>query len=105
MANSDDKNDTKNDRPKNSFQCDQEENLSFISDDNLFFVSLVFVEILGLILIGLSVSWMLQIGGFGLKTSTIFNYHPPLMTLGMIFLNANGLSGIIFHKLYFTINF
>ena len=71
-----------------SFHDEQHE--SFISDDNLFLMCLVFVEILGCILVALSFSWMLQIGGFGLETKTIFNYHPPLMTLAMIFLNANG---------------
>lgn len=62
----------------------------FLSDDHLFLICLIIVELLGLIIVGLSISWMLQIGGFGLQAKTIFNYHPPLLTLSMIFLNANG---------------
>ncbi len=81
-------------RPQNAqnetFENDEEE--SFISNDNLFFICIVIVEILGLILVGLSIHWMLLIGGFGFGPKQIFNYHPPLMTFAMIFLNANGLN-------------
>lgn len=80
-------------RPQNAqnetFENDEEE--SFISNDNLFFICISIVEILGLILVGLSIHWMLLIGGFGFEPKQIFNYHPPLMTFAMIFLNANGL--------------
>lgn len=80
-------------RPQNAqnetFENDEEE--SFISNDNLFFICISIVEILGLILVGLSIHWMLLIGGFGFEPKQIFNYHPPLMTFAMIFLNANGI--------------
>lgn len=64
--------------------------LTTLSQDNLFFICLLFVELLGVILVILATCWMLQIGGLGFADKIIFNFHPILMTLGMIFLNANG---------------
>lgn len=64
---------------------------SLVSNENLFFMCIIIVEILGLILVGLSIHWMILIGGFGFAPKQIFNFHVPLMTFSMIFLNANGL--------------
>lgn len=64
--------------------------LTTLSQDNLFLICLIFVELLGVILVILCTCWMLQLGGFGFAKEIIFNFHPVLMTLGMIFLNANG---------------
>lgn len=65
--------------------------LTTLSQDNLFLICLLFVELLGVILVILATCWMLQIGGLGFADKLIFNFHPILMTLGMIFLNANGI--------------
>lgn len=67
--------------------------LTTLSQDNLFLICLLFVELLGVILVILATCWMLQIGGLGFADKIIFNFHPILMTLGMIFLNANGKCG------------
>lgn len=64
--------------------------LTTLSQDNLFLICLIFVELLGVLLVILATCWMLQLGGFGFGKELIFNFHPVLMTLGMIFLNANG---------------
>ena len=67
--------------------------ISTLSHDSyLFMICLVFVEVLGIVLVILVTCWMLQIGGLGFDKTIIFNFHPVLMTLGMIFLNANGIN-------------
>jgi len=70
-------------------ECDTE-GCSLLSDDALFFVAFVVVEALGALLMVLVIWWMAQMGGFGFEAKLILNFHPPLMTMGMIFLNANG---------------
>ncbi|XP_075680271.1 uncharacterized protein LOC113793911 [Dermatophagoides pteronyssinus] len=64
--------------------------ITTLSQDNLFWLCLVIVEILGIILLVCSILWMIQIGGFGFGDN-IFNFHPVCMTLGMIVCNANGI--------------
>lgn len=66
--------------------------ITTLSQDNLFSICLVMVEVLGVILIALVTSWMMQLGGFGLSKEVVFNFHPLCMTVGIIFLNANGKS-------------
>ncbi|XP_046917020.2 uncharacterized protein LOC124497413 [Dermatophagoides farinae] len=65
--------------------------ITTLSQDNLFWLCMVIVEILALTLIICSICWMLQIGGFGFDDNSIFNFHPVCMTLGMIVCNANGI--------------
>ncbi|KAI7690427.1 Cytochrome b reductase 1 [Sarcoptes scabiei] len=65
--------------------------ITTLSQDNLFWICLVLVEILALVLFVLCFCWMLQLGGFGFDSHTIFNFHPLCMTLGMIICNANGI--------------
>ncbi|KAI2800705.1 hypothetical protein BLOT_012093 [Blomia tropicalis] len=65
--------------------------ITTLSQDNLFMICFICVELMGIILVILATCWMAQIGGFGFSDTIIFNFHPVLMTLGMIFLNANGI--------------
>lgn len=67
-----------------------------LAQDNLFTISFVIVEILGVLLLILCMCWMFSLGGFGFDNAAIFNFHPILMTLGMVFLNANGNQFIYF---------
>lgn len=76
--------------------------ITTLSQDNLFMICFICVELMGIILVILATCWMAQIGGFGFSDTIIFNFHPVLMTLGMIFLNANGLSLWIIILQYFN---
>jgi len=64
-----------------------------LSHDNLFYTAFAAVQVLAIVLIVLCVSWaQLFLGGFSLSTpEQVFNYHPLLMTIGMLILNANGI--------------
>jgi hypothetical protein len=64
-----------------------------LSQDNLFFTAFALVQILSIVLISLCVFWAEKyLGGFSLSSpQQIFNFHPLLMTIGIIILNANGL--------------
>lgn len=72
--------------------------LNTLSQDNLFLTCLTIVEILGLCIVILCYLWIHELGGLGFNKpyfglndgNIIFNWHPFLMILGMIFLNANG---------------
>lgn len=64
--------------------------ITTLSQDNLFIICLMIVELLGATFLLLCFLSMLQMGGFSLQSTLIFNYHPMLMSLGMLFLNANG---------------
>jgi len=72
--------------------------LNTISQDNLFLTCLVIVEILGCCITLLCYLWVQNLGGFGFSHPNfglsngdiVFNWHPFLMLLGMVFLNANG---------------
>lgn len=64
-----------------------------LSQDNLLFTALPLIEIFGLIMITLCAVWsQIYLDGYSVATpKQIFNYHPLLMTIGMLFLNANGI--------------
>lgn len=64
--------------------------ITTLSQDNLYTLCYIFVQVLGVTLLLLCLLATTQLGGFGFTRALIFNFHPMLMTLGMIFLNANG---------------
>ena len=78
--------------------------ITTLSQDNLFWLCLVIVEILGIILLVCSILWMIQIGGFGFGDN-IFNFHPVCMTLGMIVCNANGMFFFLVQKMIIMIHY
>ncbi len=55
-----------------------------------FTLGFIGAQVIGIIMVGLSGVWMGQYaGGFGWGVSTVFNYHPLFMTIGMLFLYGN----------------
>ena len=65
-----------------------------LSQDNLLFTAFAFIQVLGVIMISLCTIWgQHYLDGYTFDTTKqIFNYHPLLMTIGMIYLNANGMA-------------
>ena len=54
-------------------------------------IGLIAVQVLGLLAVILAGVWMSSYhNGFGWDVSTVFNYHPLFMTLGMIYLFGDG---------------
>ena len=63
-----------------------------LSQDNLLFTAFACIQVLGALMIGLCAIWGHHyLDGFGFDDDRIFNFHPLLMTIGMIYLNANGI--------------
>ena len=55
-------------------------------------IGFIGVQVVGLIMVVLVGVWMGNYrGGFGWDVSTVFNYHPLFMTIGMIYLYGNGM--------------
>ena len=56
-----------------------------------FTIGIIASQVVGLLMVILVGSWMGSYrGGFGWDISTVFNYHPLFMTIGMIFLYGDG---------------
>ena len=56
-----------------------------------FTTLLIISQVVGLVMMILAGTWMGQYhGGYGWDISTVFNYHPLFMTMGMIFLYGDG---------------
>ena len=64
-----------------------------LSQDNLLFTAFAVVQVVGVLMIGLCAIWGQHfLNGYSWSDSKqVFNYHPLLMTIGMIYLNANGM--------------
>lgn len=60
-----------------------------------FTMGFIAVQVIGLIMVILVGTWMGNYrGGYGWDVSTVFNYHPLFMTIGMIFLYGDGKSHV-----------
>ena len=58
-----------------------------------FTLGFIAVQVVGLVMVILSGVWMSAYhGGYGWDVTTVFNYHPLFMTMGMIFLYGDGKS-------------
>lgn len=56
-----------------------------------FTIGVIASQVVGFIMVVLAGSWMGSYhGGYGWDISTVFNYHPLFMTMGMIFLYGDG---------------
>jgi cytochrome b-561 len=56
-----------------------------------FTIGIIAAQVVGLLMVILVGSWMSSYhNGFSWDASTVFNYHPLFMTLGMIFLYGDG---------------
>jgi cytochrome b-561 len=54
-------------------------------------IGIIIAQIIGLIMVILVGVWMgVYRNGYGWDVSTVFNYHPLFMTIGMIFLYGDG---------------
>jgi cytochrome b-561 len=54
-------------------------------------IGIILAQVVGLIMVILSGVWMGKYhNGYGWDISTVFNYHPLFMTIGMIFLYGDG---------------
>ncbi|CAG2181269.1 unnamed protein product, partial [Oppiella nova] len=64
-----------------------------LSQDNLLFIAYGVTQVLGIVMITLCAVWTHNyLDGYSVATpQQVFNYHPLLMTIGMLFLNANGI--------------
>ncbi|XP_054157545.1 plasma membrane ascorbate-dependent reductase CYBRD1-like [Oppia nitens] len=64
-----------------------------LSQDNIFYLAYVCIQVLGICMITLCSVWTHHhLSGYSLATpEQVFNYHPLLMTIGMIVLNGNGI--------------
>lgn len=56
-----------------------------------FTITLIISQVIGLVMIILIGSWASYHGGYGWDVSTVFNYHPLFMTIGMIFLYGDAI--------------
>ena len=63
-----------------------------LKENPVFWIVLLVAEIAGVVMAILCGIWMgVYRGGYGWHISVVFNYHPLLMTIGMIFLYGNGI--------------
>lgn len=65
----------------------------------LFCPVVIFGQLWGIVSIVLAVMWMRTYGGFGWTVDNIFNLHPVLLTVGMVYLQGQGTKEVL-HPYY-----
>ena len=68
-----------------------------------FTLGFIIAQVVGLIMVILGGSWMGSYHkGFGWDISTVFNYHPLFMSIGMIYLYGDGKWITLIYDVFFS---